>query len=230
MTNSKLVKFKEYITEGVDDQGIFKAIFLAGGPGSGKSFVANNTLPQAIFGLKVVNSDEPLEYLLKKNQIPTDMNTMSAADLERFANTRDRAKEITKKREKLYIQGRLGLVIDGTGRDHDKINKKKQNLESLGYDTYMVFVNTSLEVALKRNLMRDRKVAEDLVIKYWKDVQANIGKFQSTFGNYNFIVVDNNSTNDDLLLKVFKAVKKFIDSKPRSAIAKQWIIDNGGKY
>jgi predicted kinase len=226
---NKVRNFKEYISEGVDDQGIFKAVFLAGGPGSGKSFVAKNTLPPAIFGLKVVNSDDSLEYLLKKNQIPADMNTMSAGDLERFVAARDRAKDITKSKEKLYIQGRLGLIIDGTGRDHDKISRKRQDLANIGYDTYMIFVNTSLDVALKRNLERERKVAEDLVIRYWKDVQSNIGKFQNTFGGSNFIIVDNNSTNDDLLLKVFKGIKKFIDAKPRSEEARKWIAANGGK-
>ena len=30
-------KFQQYITEGVYDPSIFKAFFLAGGPGSGKS-------------------------------------------------------------------------------------------------------------------------------------------------------------------------------------------------
>jgi hypothetical protein len=31
---------KQEVTEGVNDPGIFKAVFLAGGPGSGKTYVA----------------------------------------------------------------------------------------------------------------------------------------------------------------------------------------------
>ena len=38
--------FVEMITEGVDDPGILKCIFLAGGPGSGKSYTAKE-----IFGV-----------------------------------------------------------------------------------------------------------------------------------------------------------------------------------
>ena len=38
---------KTLITEGVYDQGIFKAVFLSGGPGSGKSAVVNSTITQS---------------------------------------------------------------------------------------------------------------------------------------------------------------------------------------
>jgi hypothetical protein len=37
-------EFEELLTEGVHDQSIFKAVFLAGGPGSGKDYVLDNTL------------------------------------------------------------------------------------------------------------------------------------------------------------------------------------------
>ena len=43
------------IEEGPNDPAIFKAVFLAGGPGSGKSYVATKILSG--LGLKPVNSD-----------------------------------------------------------------------------------------------------------------------------------------------------------------------------
>ena len=52
------------LQEGLYDPNIFKAFFLAGGPGSGKSYVAGRTTGGT--GLKSVNSDEAFEYLLKK--------------------------------------------------------------------------------------------------------------------------------------------------------------------
>ena len=59
---------EEELNEGVYDQNIFKVVFLAGGPGSGKSFVtAQVTSGQ---GWKVVNSDIAFEYLLKKGGMP----------------------------------------------------------------------------------------------------------------------------------------------------------------
>jgi len=50
--------YKE-LQEGVYDPNILKAFFLAGGPGSGKSYVVKRTTGG--MGLKVVNSDEVFE-------------------------------------------------------------------------------------------------------------------------------------------------------------------------
>ena len=58
--------FQEYITEGVYDPNIFKAFFLAGGPGSGKSWVSAKTLSG--IGLKVINSDDVFANALKKEK------------------------------------------------------------------------------------------------------------------------------------------------------------------
>ena len=76
------------------------------------------------------------------------------------------------------------MIIDGTGHVYSKIQKNKKHTESLGYDTYMVFVNTSLEVnSQERNKQRDRVLPDDLLEKSWKDVQNNLGKFQNLFGS-----------------------------------------------
>ena len=48
-------KLNQILAEGVYDPGIFKAFFLAGGPGSGKTFVTQSAF--AGTGLKIVNSD-----------------------------------------------------------------------------------------------------------------------------------------------------------------------------
>ena len=99
----------------------------------------------------------------------------------------------------------------------------------LGYDTYMVFVTTSLEVAQQRNESRPRKLPADLVEKSWKKVQANMAYFQGLFGNANFMIVDNNKhlTPEEAKKKfkmlVEKGIKKFIKKPIRSKIAKKWI-------
>ena len=54
---------EEYLQEGVYDPGIFKAYFLAGGPGSGKSFVTAGAF--AGLGLRLVNSDDKLTKYIK---------------------------------------------------------------------------------------------------------------------------------------------------------------------
>ena len=86
-----------------------------------------------------------------------------------------------KEKQDNYVDGRLGLIIDGTGRDYDKIAKQSNELKRLGYDTHMIYVNTSLDVALARNAERERKVHASIATKSWKDVQSNLGKFSQHF-------------------------------------------------
>ena len=210
-------QFKQIIQEGVYDPGIFKAFFLAGGPGSGKTYVTNRATGG--MGLKMVNSDIRFERYLQKAGLSLKMPDSEASARDPL---RQRAKQITGDQMDRYIRGRLGLVIDATGRDYNVINRQRSMLQMLGYDTYMVFVNTSLEVALQRNAERDRKLAEPLVVQSWNDVQKNIGKFNNYFQG-NFIIVDNNDAKEDELLKVYKQVRRLINVPVQNYVAKKWI-------
>jgi predicted kinase len=207
------------LTEGVYDPGIFKAFFLAGGPGSGKSFVVKQTGAVA-GGLKLVNSDDAFEAGLKKAGLSFKMPDSEAEPRDKV---RARAKAITKQREKNYIEGRLGMVIDGTGKDYDKIAKQVAMLRGLGYDCYMIFVDTTLDVAKERNLKRERSVPEEIVVDSWNEVQANKGKFQSLFGRRRFMIVDNSEYNEDVLKKSYKHVTNHIRDKVKNPTARQWI-------
>ena len=205
------------LQEGVYDPNIFKAFFLAGGPGSGKSYVVRRTTGGT--GLKVVNSDDDFERKLKQAGLSLKMPKSQEKDRDEI---RGRAKEITAKRKENYLEGRLGLIIDGTGREAEKILYQKRQLEELGYDTYMIFVNTSLDTALQRNAERPRSVPEPIVVKSWKDVQANIGKFNSMCRS-GFIVVDNNDAGEDVFSSVWKRVQGLLRKKVSNTRAKNWI-------
>ena len=168
-----LDEVRQYINEGVYDPGIFKAFFLAGGPGSGKTFVTQSAF--AGTGLKLVNSDNKFERDLKKANLSLKMPDAEAYFRDRI---RQGAKEFAGKQLDTYLKGRLGVIIDATGRDYGLIQRQVSLLKLLGYDCYMVFVNTSLEVALERNRTRSRSIPEYIVSKSWKGVQANMGAFQ----------------------------------------------------
>ena len=206
------------ITEGVYDPSIFKAFFLAGGPGSGKSYVVRRTTGG--FGMKLINPDIAFEKILRDAGKDLDMRKMDPTERDLL---RLRAKDLTNKQERLYLAGRLGLILDGTGKDYDKINRVKKNLDTIGYDSYMIFVNTSLEVALNRNEKRARKLPEDLVKQSWNEVQRNLGKYQGLFGAGNFIVVDNNKPDEDLMSMSVKMVRRLVKSPIRNTRAKTWI-------
>ena len=256
LLNIKESLLEQMITEGVDDPGILKCVFMAGGPGSGKSFTAmeifgiDKKLKSSFssFGLKSVNSDSAFEKGLKDNGIdPRKLADIEKNDAElwykisggsssssgtsdisrdgrrsvKAKSIRAKAKELTAKQKKFYEAGRLGMIIDGTGHVYSKIQKNKKYAESLGYDTYMVFVNTSLEVAKERNKNRERVLDDTRLEKSWKDVQDNLGKFQNLFGG-NFRIVDN-TVYKPIAKQVQKAVNAFVRKKVYNPIGKKWI-------
>ena len=212
------MKYFHELQEGLNDPNIFKAFFLAGGPGSGKSYVVRKTTGGS--GLQVVNSDDAFERYLKDAGLS---KKMPASEEEPRDVERKRAKKVTSARKGNYVDGRLGLIIDGTGKDYDKIAKQSIQLKQLGYDTHMIFVNTSLDTALERNSKRSRSVPESIAVKSWKDVQSNIGKFSQHF-KQNFVVVDNNDSDEDVMTPVFKQIKSLLRKKVTSPLAKQWVM------
>ena len=218
------MKTFQELQEGLNDPNIFKAFFLAGGPGSGKSYVVGKTTGGT--GLRIVNSDDVFEKYLKDAGLEMDMRTKQAErEEEERDKLRDRAKAITKKKEKNYVEGRIGLIIDGTGKNYDKIAAQSIYLKRLGYDTHMIFVNTSLDTALKRNAERERSVEEKEAVKLWHGVQRNLGKFSQHFRR-NLIVVDNNEELDDdgtIFNDVLRQVRALLKIKVRNPTAKEWV-------
>jgi len=211
------MKYYQELQEGLYDPNIFKAIFFAGGPGSGKSYVVRRTTGGT--GLKIVNSDPAFELLLKKAGLSLKM---PPEEFERKEKVRGQAKELIKKQQKNYLEGRLGLIIDGTGKDAAKILRQKASLEELGYDTYMIFVNTSLDVALQRNAERPRSLQASEVVRMLKEVQSNIGTFSNMF-RQGFIVVDNNDANEDIFMVQWKRVQGLLKKKVTNTRAKNWM-------
>ena len=135
-------KKQENISEGVNDPGIFKAVFLAGGPGSGKTYVTKqlfgipDNLDISMTGMKMVNSDKEFKFLLNKFGFGTDLDKMPDDLFNQVTNPKDKdysglrdySKELTKQRMKQYQDGKLGMIIDGTGHDYNKLAKMKKEL------------------------------------------------------------------------------------------------------
>mgnify|MGYP001209596260 CR=1 FL=1 len=211
------MKTFQELQEGVYDPNILKAFFLAGGPGSGKSYVVKRGTGG--LGLKIVNSDDVLEKYIKDAGLSLKMPKSEEEPRDKL---RDKAKAVTKARMGNYVEGRLGLIIDGTGKDYDKIAKQATGLKQLGYDVHMIFVNTSLETALKRNAKRDRTVPRSIATKSWKTVQSNMGKFSQYF-RQNFIVVDNNDSDEDVMGPVYKQVMSLAKKKVQNRTGLNWI-------
>jgi cytidylate kinase len=211
------------LEEGVNDPHIFKAVFLAGGPGSGKSFVAKNILGGT--GLRSINSDEIYEFLMKKQDLSLDPETIFSPQGQEI---RDKAKGLSRQREATYLDGRLGLIIDGTGKDVARYRGIEQKLKAIGYDTSMIYVNTSLAVAQQRNAQRERSLTPAAVEEMWNYVQQNLMQFQQMFGAGRFHIIDNSGGLEDLdrqknFDKVYVETQRFLNTPPKHRKALAWI-------
>ena len=214
-------KFQQYITEGVYDPSIFKAFFLGGGPGSGKSWVSARVLSG--MGLKVINSDNAFVSKLKREKMTLDFAAHDEKEIIARDKIRSKSKQVAGMQLGTALEGRLGLIIDSTARDVEKISSQAANLRKIGYDIHMVFVNTSLDVALERNRNRPRRLPDAVIIDSHRQIQKNMGRLQRIFGGRNFLVIDNNKSSEDVNPMVHKKIRSMIDRAPTSYQAVRWI-------
>ena len=225
-------EFEQILNEGVHDKGIFKVIFLAGGPGSGKDYVLANTLEG--HGLTEINSDKALEYLMDKTGLD---KTMPASEKQKREVVRGRAKNMTELKQRLALMGRNGLIINGTGDDLEKIQRIKERLEKLGYESSMIMVNTSNEVSQQRNIERGQKggrtVPEDIRQDKWQNAQNARPQFAEMFGQ-NYIEFDNSEDlrkagpdvvkqKKEEMNSIFKFVADFVGQQPQNEKSQQWV-------
>lgn len=226
------VEFQEMLIEGVHDKSIFKAVFLAGGPGSGKDYVLDNTL--AGHGLTEINSDKALEFLMDKKGLD---KTMPADEKEKRELARDHAKGMTELRQRLALIGRNGIIINGTGDDAAKIGRIKDKLDELGYESSMVMVNTEDEISKQRNIERGqrggRTVPEEIRKEKWDAAQASRPKMAELFGD-RYYEIDNSQDlrqappevvkqKKDEMMQLFKNMQQFVSEPPSSEAASMWI-------
>lgn len=221
--------FKEFLNEGINDKGLYKAVFLGGTPGSGKSYVQKQVKDGTIEP-RIVNTDKFIEFLANKRNI--DIGPGFDKQKEEFKDLVTDSKQSTKNQLAGFINGMLPMIIDGTSANLSNLLQRNGTLEFFGYDTAMVWVNTSLETSLKRAAKRARSVPEDFIRKVFAQMEKNKAFYRSKFST--FVEVDNNDgeLTDKLILKVFQRVSGFFNSDVKNPVGirnKERIIEAGAK-
>jgi predicted ABC-type ATPase len=221
------------LDEGVHDPAIFKAVFLAGGPGSGKDYILSKTMLG--LGLVEINSDRFFEHLLKKNNLSMLMPDHEMHDRNLV---RGRAKNININREQTLLGGRMGLIINTTADNAQDIIHQKKILEELGYDTMMVFVYTDNQVSMHRNIARGkaggRTVPEDIRRNKWIDSVKSIDTYKHIFSRFHYIdnSVDVAGADTTPMAKeahtakvnvIWKSIMKFTKEPVTNPIARAWM-------
>ena len=197
------------ITEGRCDPYQNRAIFFAGVPGAGKTFIARR-LASIFYGLKQVNPDAAFKYLLKNKNLSLKMPPEEETPRE---IERQRSKQIVGKQQQMYQQENLGMLIDTTGRSLSRVVDTKEELEAQGYDTAMIYVDADIETSVKRNRARERSIPEKVLMQNFGAVKANVPQFRELFGD-RFFEIDNSlekqSELPEALKQIEQQVKEFL--------------------
>lgn len=220
------------INESLHDNAALKFVFLAGGPGSGKNYVANDlfgftdNLSFGSTGMKLVSSDAIFEKALEKMGISKDLTTLPPEEFDKITSQapgslRQKCREAMKKQMANYAEQGLGMVYDGLGNVPYSYEDKKHDMEDVGYDTYLLWVETPLETALKRNEMRARKLPVELVKKLHDAVQANKKLYERMFGD-NMIVV-NNDDGEGVTNEIRNKINRIISAPVKNPLGQHYL-------
>ena len=204
------------LDESINDIGIFKAVFLAGQPGAGKTYVASK-IKSGVIEPRIVNVDTITEFL---NIHDTD-------------SVYPKAKQLSKNQLVQYLNGVLPLFIDMTGANVSRMKDRIYSLEQIGYDTALVFVNTSLETAIFRAQKRIRKVSPEVITEYYNKIKNLKNEIKSLFSFNIEINNDEGELTDAVLMKAYKRIYYFYDSEIDNPIGQErqsTMIKNGWKY
>lgn len=197
------------LQEGVEDFGIFKAIFMAGSPGSGKSTVKHELFEG--LGLKTVDADEVRAAYLKLGK---------TGDYDVYG-------DVVRRQRKRYMDNRLGIIMDTTAWWLPSVIDTTHELRELGYDVAMVQVYTPLNQALDRVATRavktGREVPTQEVIKRYEGLKNNTRDYINLFGDA-YWFVDNTGRRPQTDL-IRREVRSWLRQPPQNPIAQAWIQD-----
>jgi hypothetical protein len=213
------MKFKDYLNEGIHDKGIFKAVMFSGSSASGKSYVISKITGS--IQPRIVNTDIFVEFYLKFDP---------KFDWKKYG---DKSKHLTKTQLVNYLNSMLPLFIDGTSANSSAVLRRRGILQSIGYDVGMVFVDTPVETAIKRNEARGRTVDRDFLEKSYKETQKLKSYYASEFKFFKEILNGEGELIDKVILDAYKQTIGFFNSNIENPIGKhlkEEMLESGHKY
>jgi predicted kinase len=185
------------------DHGRFKAIFITGGPGSGKDIIIREAIPST----KIV-----------------ELNLIQARD---YLADKQKLSEKTTDYRREAIRNRGPLIINGPADDNEKITYIKEELEELGYETMMVFVNTTDEASKERNSLLNRMMVESIRHDKWVKSQQVARQYEQIYGNFN--VFDNTGDLESKefdIHEIYQTSRDFLAKTVINESADEWLIKN----
>lgn len=216
------MRLNNYIlNEGINDKGIWKAIFMAGTPGAGKSYVREK-LGGGVEP-RVVNTDTWTEFFgVKKGEWSFFKEDIKRISADQLSN---------------YINSMLPLWVDGTSSKPGNTVSRQGMLEGFGYDTGMLWVNTDLDTAIDRAKEREkligRHVDTDFIVESYKKINKLKPYYKSNFKWFKEVDNNDGELTEKVMTKLHKEANSFFTQPLMNGLGKYYqddLINNGGKY
>jgi dephospho-CoA kinase len=204
-----MIKLYDLLLEAT--QGKPKAIFLAGPAGSGKSFISKKIIPSSY---TTINVDDTYEELLKKAGIGLKQKDFGLDQNTAAGKLMAQARKDTQDKFNDKISKKQNVVIDSVAAASAPVQKKKSELEALGYECIMVMIYVNPLTSLERNKQRDRSLLPGIVLRTWHSVNTNINVYRKMFGDKFYII--NNDPNIDAEFSKEKIEPYLKDSNPNA--------------
>lgn len=189
------------LQESINDKGKFKAIFVTGVPGAGKSYTIANITDGQI-PVRVVNSDKAYEFLGRKGA--TDIT-----DASQWDKVSQQVKVTSTNMLVQYVNSMLPLFVDSTSSSPANLLRRKGILESMGYDCALVWIDTDVETAVKRAAGREREVPEDFIRKTHAEAER-VGEY--LMGQFDFRMKLNNNDGElteEVIKRAYNSARSF---------------------
>ena len=173
------------------NRGLNKAIFVTGGPGSGKDIVIREAIAES--------KCREFNYV-----------------------------QIQRIYESQFIKNHLPVIINGPAEDIESIAKIKQMLESFGYETMMVFVDTTNTASQERNQKLSRMMVESVRAEKWETAQKNKDIFDDIFNI--FVHFDNSGDIESIeedITRTYQKINNFLDEQSIEYLSYDWFKKQG---
>jgi len=213
------MRLMKYINESIEDKGILKSVFMAGFPGSGKSYMITK-IKSGQIEPRIVNTDKFSEFL----------KFLKADDWEIVG---DRMKMLTKNQLVLNLNSMLPLWIDGTSSNPSSLARRNGILKSIGYDTAMIWVDTTLETSIARAKKREREVPEKVIRKVYAKLEGLKSFYSKDFRHFTEIPNDKGELTDKVILQAYKKMNTFFNVPIENPIGQKLVKkmrSKGEKY
>ena len=165
------VKLREALKSGIKQiEHPFKAFFILGPAGSGKTFIKDAALklPNSFVS---VNTDEAIEKVFPKFGLTLKF---AEGDVEKKQEVRKLLQQAVSDKTKRKINQALPILFDTTGENTDKMKTIMRSLVDIGYDVGVFMINVPPDFSVEADQNRPRTVGADLTRQISNNYQKEI--------------------------------------------------------